>query len=280
MEVERFDDAATFRERADTLLLENEPANNLILGVTGAARDDPDSFEDLIGWVVAGDSGEPVAAAVRTPPLNLILAIPRSKHAVEVLADEVGDLPGVIGCLPEVEQFVATRPDRAHHNMSQGVFQLDAVVMPSSVKGGSRPAGLEDVDTLVRWRLAFEEEALGTPGDPELARGNIEWRLAEQSPRFGLWVHEVDGELVSMSGHQGPTPNGIRVSLVYTPPEHRGRGYASMVVATQSQWLLDNGHRFCFLYTDLTNPTSNAIYQRIGYRQIAESAEYSFSPTS
>jgi hypothetical protein len=80
-----------------------------------------------------------------------------------------------------------------------------------------------------------------------------------------------------MTGNTGPTPNGIRIGPVYTPPEHRGKGYASNLVATQSQWLLDSGRRFCFLYTDLANPISNSIYQRIGYRQVAESAEYSFN---
>jgi predicted GNAT family acetyltransferase len=90
----------------------------------------------------------------------------------------------------------------------------------------------------------------------------------------------VDGEIVSLSGHSGPTPNGIRIGPVYTPPDLRGNGYATTLVARQSQWLLDNGHRYCFLYTDLANPRSNSIYQRIGYRQIAESAQYRFSQRS
>ena len=63
---------------------------------------------------------------------------------------------------------------------------------------------------------------------------------------------------------------------MYTPPQHRGNGYASALVAAQSQWLLDNGYEFCFLYTDLANPTSNAIYERIGYSQVAEAGMYSF----
>jgi hypothetical protein len=104
-------------------------------------------------------------------------------------------------------------------------------------------------------------------------------RIATQSRDFGLWVHTVDGEPVSMSAHTGPTPNGIRVSVVFTPPVHRDRGYATTLVARQSRWLLDSGHRYCFLYTDLANATSNAIYRRIGYHQIAESHEYSFNPS-
>jgi predicted GNAT family acetyltransferase len=63
---------------------------------------------------------------------------------------------------------------------------------------------------------------------------------------------------------------------VYTPPEWRGKGYASACVAALSQLCLDSGYQFCMLYTDLANPTSNSIYQKIGYQPIGESREYRF----
>ena len=91
-----------------------------------------------------------------------------------------------------------------------------------------------------------------------------------------------EGEVVSICGYGSPTPNGVRIGPVYTPPELRGHGYATALTAELSQRLLDGrlyegGRRFCFLYTDLANPTSNAIYERIGYRRIAEAAEVVFS---
>jgi predicted GNAT family acetyltransferase len=115
----------------------------------------------------------------------------------------------------------------------------------------------------------------GDPGRAE-AREAVEHRLAPGDGGFELW--EDGGEVVSLSGWGGPTPNGIRIGPVYTPPEHRGRGYATALVAGLSQALLDGGRRFCFLYTDLANPTSNAIYERIGYVKVAESAMVSFEP--
>ena len=63
---------------------------------------------------------------------------------------------------------------------------------------------------------------------------------------------------------------------VYTPPELRGHGYASAVVAALSQRLLDAGHQYCALYTDLANPTSNSIYQKIGYTPVSDAVEYAF----
>jgi uncharacterized protein len=90
-----------------------------------------------------------------------------------------------------------------------------------------------------------------------------------------LYVWRTD-KPVSMAQTAGPTPNGIRISLVYTPPEYRGRGYASANVAALSQRMLDQGRKFCFLFTDLANPTSNKIYQHIGYVHQSNVAEYRF----
>ena len=86
----------------------------------------------------------------------------------------------------------------------------------------------------------------------------------------------VDGA-VSLAGFGGRTPNGIRVGPVYTPPDLRGRGYASALTADLTRRLLAGGRRFCFLYTDLANPTSNSIYQRIGYRPVSDADLWSFT---
>ena len=101
----------------------------------------------------------------------------------------------------------------------------------------------------------------------------VEYRLTTPGRGFRLWD---DGGPVSLAGFGGGTPNGIRIGPVYTPPELRGRGYASALVAALSAELLAAGRRFCFLYTDLANPTSNRIYERIGYRRVCESAEIAF----
>jgi predicted GNAT family acetyltransferase len=118
----------------------------------------------------------------------------------------------------------------------------------------------------------------GRPGR-DRAEATLEHRLS--SPSAGILLWEDGGVPVSLAGWGGPTPNGIRVGPVYTPPELRGRGYATALSADLSQRLLDGrlfegGRRFCFLYTDLANPTSNAIYERVGYRRVAESAEIVF----
>ena len=96
-----------------------------------------------------------------------------------------------------------------------------------------------------------------------LKRGATRTVNLELSPGY-------DGEPVSFGGFGGLTPNGIRIGPIYTPPELRRRGYASALTAALTQMLLDRGRRFCFLFTDLANPTSNSIYQRIGFRPIGD----------
>jgi predicted GNAT family acetyltransferase len=273
-------DARAFLDGAGSLLLADEPRNNLILGISGTLVEQPDRYGEKRFWLVTGDAGEPVAAAIRTPPYNLLLGGCRDGAALEALVDGVDeDLPGVVGSHPEVDEFVRlwtrSHPVAPRVLREQGVYALEQVRPVPSAPGASRSATRDDRAMVLAWMIAFGEEVLeeDDPGRTE-AQEAVEHRLGAADGGFGLW--EDGGEVVSMSGWGGPTPNGIRIGPVYTPPERRGRGYATALVAELSQTLLDGGRRFCFLYTDLANPTSNAIYERIGYVKVAESAMIAF----
>ena len=134
-----------------------------------------------------------------------------------------------------------------------------------------RPYDESDYETAGRWFDEFVAEAL-PEGSPEPA-GVLDRRLAEPGGGLAFWD---DGAAVCIAGYGGPTPNGIRIGPVYTPPELRGRGYASALTAGVTQELLDGGKRFCFLFTDLANPTSNRIYERIGYRPVTDVDQWAF----
>jgi hypothetical protein len=274
-------DAAAFLDAAGPLLLADEPRNNLILGISGTLVEQPDRYGEKCFWVVTDDDGEPLAAAIRTPPYNLLLGGCRAGPALEELVEGIDDdLPGVVGAHPEVDDFVRlwteSRSVEPRVLREQGVFALEQVQPVPAAPGGPRKATRDDLPLLLDWMVAFGEEVLeeSDPGRTE-AREGVEHRLETQDGGFELWE---DGEVVSLSGWGGRTPNGIRIGPVYTPPEHRGRGYATALVAGLTESLLDGGRRFCFLYTDLANPTSNAIYERIGYVKVAESAMVAFRP--
>ncbi len=284
MQAVRVDDAAAFLAEAEPLLLADEARHNLILGIAGNVRDGV--YGDFRLWLVR-DGAEVAAAALQTPPYNLILARPRSSQALAALAEAVAgeELPGVVGTEPEVHELAelwCRHTGRgARTNMRQGVYALDRVEPLPAAPGSVRVATADDRELAVRWLVAFADEALheGEPGR-DRAGEMIDHRLSSRTAGILLW--EDGGEPVSLAGWGGATPNGIRVGPVYTPPELRGRGYATALTAELSQRLLDGrlfagGRRFCFLYTDLANPTSNAIYERIGYRRVCESAEIVFA---
>jgi hypothetical protein len=285
VEVARLDDAAAFLAEAEPLLLADEARHNLILGIAGTIRDSPGHYPTRSLWL-ARDDGEVVAAALRTSPYNLILAGPRSEEALAALARGIAeDLPGVVGAESEAVAFAdlwsRQTGRRARTNMRQGIYALEQVVPTPAVPGAARVAATDDRDLALRWWIEFGEEVLheGGPGR-DRAEATLDHRLS--SPSGGILLWEDGGVAVSIAGWGGPTPNGIRIGPVYTPPELRGHGYATALTAELSQRLLDGrlfdgGRRFCFLYTDLANPTSNAIYERIGYRRVAESAEIVFA---
>jgi hypothetical protein len=149
---------------------------------------------------------------------------------------------------------------------------LTAVRPPRPVAGRSRIAAFEDRDLLLAWVEAFKQEALGA-ADPADVVADVDRWIARRGKAVHLWE---DGEIVSLCGVGGPTPNGIRIGPVYTPPGLRGRGYASALVAAVSQAELDAGRTFVFLFTDLANPTSNHIYQEIGYEPVRDFDDWRF----
>jgi predicted GNAT family acetyltransferase len=281
MEVLRPPDARSFLELTGPLLERDEARNQLPLGIAATVADAPQAYDVVRTWVVR-DGERPVAAAIRTDTYNLVLGDPTSEEALRALAAAVvrddPDVPGAIGNLPfgatAARTLAAGTRRTAELVLSQGVFALTDVADVPKAPGGSRLAGERDRDLLLVWMTAFAREALPDAEGHERAERGLEVRLA--SDDAGFWFWEVDGEPVSMSSYGGRTPNGIRIGMVYTPPEHRRRGYATALVAEQSRWLLEHGYRLCFLYTDLSNPTSNAIYERIGYRRVCESVEYRF----
>lgn len=285
MKVTTIADPADFLNRAGALLLADEPRHSLMLGVAGTLLRAPDVYPEYRLWVV--EDGDDVAgAALITPPYNLVLSDIDDDAARRTLAEVVHRdgiaIPGVLGNRPTVDRLVEDWRDitgaGARLTMEEGAFALTAVRPPSPIPGRARTATFDDRDRLIAWTREFATEAfVDEPPDLERLEAITDRRLSD-GVDSGTWVWEKNGDPVSLAGFGGATPNGIRIGPVYTPPQHREHGYASALVAALSSRLLTAGRRFCFLYTDLANPTSNAIYRRIGYEPIAEAAMYAFTP--
>ena len=245
-----------------------------MLGLSGRLLADPNTYgDDDPYFAVVEDGGRVVTAALRTPPHNLVLAECEDTAGYVALAEDAhavfADLPGVSGPASAIGAFIsawgALTGDGARLAMSQRIFEATEVVAPPRVAGGMRPAGDEDRELVLDWVRAFMREVI--PEGPEDATGFLERNAADPDARLVLWD---DGAPVSIAACGAATPRGIRIGPVYTPPEFRGRGYASALTAELTAQLLSGGRDFCFLYTDLANPTANSIYQRIGYRPVTD----------
>lgn len=277
--VHRYDDPAAFERDVQAFLMENEAANGLPLGLLSglqAGEWERPYLATVVSAEAGADRGSLALVVMRTPPHNLVLCEPVRLEALNALVDDLSDaggalgLPGVLGPADAASAFAELWAERhgvrARLAVSQRIYRCANVDRPAEVAGRLRPVTRTDRPLVVEWLNAFHGEAL--PGEPFDAETAVDRWLG--SPLRALYLWEVEGQPVAMAGAAGPTPNGVRVVAVYTPVERRRRGYASAAVAELTQRLLDEGREFCTLYTDLSNPTSNEIYQRIGYRPVID----------
>jgi uncharacterized protein len=277
MELREHADVSAFLAVAEPLLSLDEPRHNLIYGICSTLIDVPDAYPEARFWSVA-DGGETVAALLRTPPFNFAVARPLREGALAFAAESLraGGLqaPGVTGAVPEGEEFARAWTDAPRLRMAQGVYAARVVHVPADVQGDAREATGDDLPLLVDWLRAFEAEALPEEAPHLDLEEMVGRRLKREGAGFALW--EDESRPVSVCGYGGRTPHGTRIGPVYTPPELRGRGYGSAVTAYATKQQLERGLDYCFLYTDLSNPTSNKIYMNIGYEFVCDSADYAF----
>ncbi len=267
-DVVRHPGAGAFLARAEPWLLRGEDRNNLLLSLAYARAGSGAGADDTFLATVR-DGGDVVGCVLRTPPHKaLVTEIPPGAGRAIAAALGAADthVPGVLGPVRAAEAVAAAwvevhggvwRPGLEHR-----VYRLDEVVPPPRVPGRLRLARPEDTELVVEWGEGFARDA-GTQFT--VRRASVEGWIEAES----LFVWDDDGPRSIAVAH-GRTPHGVRIGYVYTPPEHRRRGYAARCVAEVSQRMLDAGLDFCVLYTDRANPTSNAVYRRIGYRLIQE----------
>ena len=282
MHLTRFSSATEFAARAEAFLLQREAQHNLPLGLTSSLIVNPNLYPSQPYFAVVEDRGKVITAAVMTPPYRLVLCLTESREALALIAHDVRgvrpDLPGVIGPVPVSLHFAETWQSLTgaafRRGMAERIYKLDKVNPVTGVSGRMRRTGEADRMLLLKWVMAFQQEAFGDVDAPAVER-TVNNMLTMPPEHRGTFLWE-DPQPVSLTSYGGPTPNSMRLGPVYTPPEFRRRGYASACVAAASQYLLDSGRKFCTLFTHLSNPTSNHIYQVIGYEPVCDVDEYRF----
>jgi len=245
--------------------MECEPVHhNLIatLIATRASGDHPVE-EGIVLWTVVDDAGAITGLAIQTPPMPMIVTdMPPAAHEALAEAAKAQGLQRFHGPNARRLAELVAGDTPIHLSRGSGLHRLRRVVPPEDVPGHARLAEDRDIRLTFEWVQGFQADV----GDDEpLPMSQMETRIANG----GLWLWEHDGTVLSMAAWTKPVHGVVRINLVYTPPELRGNGYASALVAAISQEILNRGH-IPILYTDLANPTSNRIYAAVGYEKIEE----------
>jgi predicted GNAT family acetyltransferase len=281
MKINQYSTANEFLLKCEVILLENETQNNLILGLADSLAKRKRQGNGELFFSIE-DGGEIIAAALRTDVEKPISVSEVSNQAIDTfinyLLEKNIDLGGVVGEIKTstyfAKEYTQTFKKPLKLFMHQGVYQLDELKVPPLMGNLLRVATEDDLSLVESFVHDFIKSCF--PNDIK-ALDNVKTMSKRHIDHQALFLLEgSDGQLVSMACNNRETRNSGCISLVFTPDNQRGKGYGSLITALSSQRVLANGKKFCNLFTDLSNPTSNHIYQQIGYNKIGESKHFSF----
>jgi GNAT superfamily N-acetyltransferase len=230
------------------------------------------------------DGAEPVGAAIQTPPYPLVCnGIPVDAHRL-VATHLAGIRPGLRGvrgrldsALGFAEAWRSVTGGTGIMATNERLYRLGTLRPPLRVAGAAREATGTDRSVLVDWMERFFVETLGDQRDEPAGEAFVDTAGAV-GDRFILWV--VDGVPVSMAMLRAPAADVSRIGPVFTPRDRRGRGYGSAVTSAAVESAHRTGVQDVVLFADLANPTSNGVYQRIGFDAVCDSVRIEFAAPS
>ena len=273
--------AYEFKNIAGDILLSDEAKHGLTLGIVERVVNDLHAYGENDPWfIIIEDYGQILGTAICTPPNSTILSYfcGDIKEVTSSLVNSIHEISpvisGVIGSneivVPFVEQWCSQYKAKVTRMIAHRLYQLTELIEPEFADGFLRKAAPEDEDVVVRWAADFHLEALGeilAEHHRNLYRDRI------RTGEIYLWD---DKESVSMAVSTRPTRRGISIGGVFTPPSKRNHGYATSCVAALCKELLEK-YDFCLLFADLSNPISNSIYMKMGFKEYCDSTNYFFS---
>jgi predicted GNAT family acetyltransferase len=279
LDVDATEDPDTFARLGGAWLASHAFDANVIGSNLAKARTyDPADRPDNLWFVFTDDSDEVAGVAMHTAGMAAFLPElpPGAAEAMAaILVRRNRRLLGANGDPEAARAFCVAWQGLTGVGWEQAgasiLYVLDALEPPAGVPGGPRLATVDDLDQVTEWTHEFVAEA-EAPVPLDDQRDLTTRRIA--GAEVLLW--SVDGEITSMAAVTASVGGVARVYLVYTPPHQRGRGYGSAVSAAATRTTLERGADACMLYADVANPISNAVYQRIGYREHSEAVELRF----
>ena len=274
--------ASELISRSGTYLERHESENNLPIGLVYRLSESPHYYGSKSPLLLSIlEQEKVVGVAIMTPPRRIILSRIDTEvrvaisHLVQHLRGTHTRTPGVVGPSVEAQAFSDCWVEgafgvSARVVMRLRVFEARKVTDISLSPGKLRLARMDDHPLMAKWIAKFSEE-IREPVDLDNAKSHAERSIKGQE----LYIWD-NGAPVCIAKEARPTRNGTTINTVYTPPEHRNKGYATSCVWSLTQKMLTDRYSFCSLYTDLSNPTSNSIYAKIGYVPIGDALAVDF----
>ena len=267
MRVHMLSDVAQFAPRARPLIAADPLSTSILAGMLARAVDGTHRVRDAV-WILVVEDERLIGVAMHTPPNHpFVPRLPAGAAAAiaEHLLRVRRPFTGVVGEMHAVKEFADTWAAHTGGSssvvMSMRMYRLGVLQGPTDVPGSARCAAPADLDVVANWFARFHaESAPDSPSDDhvQMARRRVD--------RQDVWLWTDAGRPVSLAVGSAPAAGVSRIAPVYTPPEFRRRGYGAAITARATQACLDSGAEDVVLYTDLANPASNSIYQKIGYR--------------
>jgi predicted GNAT family acetyltransferase len=280
MQVTMHSDPKAFLVRAAPFFESDPFSPSVIATVTSRiASGTLPSVGDHLWFTVEEDDVHVIGLSMHTPPHNMFLSR-MPEDAALFLAREVAlsgrNLPGVNGAIASTRAFARAWEQITGHSSTvlaeTRMYRLIELLPPQAVPGDARLAcSKRDVSLVADWLAAFHDEAQPhAPVDDWTAMAKR--RISAEE--LHLWQRH--GTPVAVAGVSRAVAGVARIGPVFTPPMWRGNGYGSSVTAAATSAALRAGTQHVVLYTDLANPTSNSIYQNIGYSADHDAEERTF----
>jgi len=279
MHFKRYTDVYIFQNDVLGIMLENEVVNNLPVSILTDSN--KDNAADWLMATVADDNGRILLIAICTLPFNLLLCKPDGNledGSVGFLANELKRIkfapPGVIASKELAAKFADaycgnTITKKLHMTMT--IMKLDKLAEYKKAPGFFRMLCREDLSFTPDWEHNFCIDCRVYVHSPEECKERIKTRIGKNI--HYIWVDEKP---VAQAVWGRTTPNSAAISWVYTPPGHRGKGYATSIVAELSKAILESGKSSCCLFADAANPASQGVYRKLGYYEVSTVDEIKF----
>jgi predicted GNAT family acetyltransferase len=281
MDIKYYKDATDFLTNTGKYLTKDEVRYGSILGMAKGIERNPHLFAKKDLWYCSIGTGMLLHTVAMRLPLQAVFIAHLSgdkqavaEKLVTAVVKSFKTIPGVSGEKELADMFAhlwcKKCSTKITYTMEQRLFRLEKVNNVPISPGKMRVATMADKELVVKWSHAFsiDVERGGSWNAPE---PDITPRIA-----YGFVFLWEDDDPVSMAMIGAPTDKGMSINHVYTPPELRGKGYATSCVAELSRHILQSGKEFCILNTDLANPTSNSIYKKIGYVEVEDAVYHAF----